>query len=94
MTKQEMLNKLGTSEREWDSYLAKTSKFVNEGLNSSERELHKRIFSKMLLAILPSEPVNPQELSELYEARKILSTAVITENNIHSKFPILGDIDE
>jgi hypothetical protein len=94
MTKQEMLNKLGTTEPEWDSYLAKTYKFVNEGLDSSERELHKRLFSKMMLAILPSEAVNPQELSELYEARKILSEAVIAQNNVCGKFPIPGEIEE
>ena len=61
MNKNEMLEKLGTTETEWSSYLAKTSKFITEDLNDGERELHKRIFSKSTLAILPMDAIDAEE---------------------------------
>ena len=93
MTKQEMLDKLGTNETEWDSYLVKISKFMNEDLNDSERDLHQRIFSKMTLAIFPSEGVSSQDISELYEAQRTLLSAVFTSQNICKRFLLIGEIE-
>ena len=94
MTKKEMLDKLGTTETEWNSYLAKTSKFLTEDLDDGERELHKRIFSKSTLAILPMDAIDPEELSSLYEAQKLLATGVFDERNWCARFMIMGKIKE
>jgi hypothetical protein len=94
MNKQEMLDKLGTTETEWNSYLTKTSKFIKEDLDDGERELHKRIFSRSTLAILPMDAVDPQELSGLYEAQKMLATGVFDERNWCVRFMIMGQIKE
>lgn len=86
MTKQEMLDKLGVSEIEWNSYVNKTSKFVNEVLDDGERELHKRILINI------THTVDPAGLGELYETQKSLAEGVFGLNNVCGESPQQGEI--
>jgi hypothetical protein len=78
MTKAEMLNQLKTDEPEWNSYLSKTSKFIN-GLNEKERALHERIYSAHKLTPFLSE-ATPNDIRELFNAYEGLVGVVTAQN--------------
>jgi hypothetical protein len=79
MTKAQMLDKLEIGEPEWESYLSKTSKFLNEVLDQRERALHKRIYSNHMLTPLLSE-ATPDDISQLFETQQALLGVICSEN--------------
>jgi hypothetical protein len=65
MTHKEMIDKLGTSDTEFKSYLKKSSDFIKT-LSPGELALHKRIHPPSLPAPFLDQNVKPEDISSLY----------------------------
>lgn len=83
MTKNEMLQQLKTNEMEWNSYLAKTSKFVNHDLDEGERSLHRRLYSETVAPVLTA--ATPSDIELLFAAQSGLVGVITSKNTCNGR---------